>query len=474
MAYVHPVLTPVILAGGKGERLWPLSRKQYPKQIVPLLTEKSLLQETTRRVEVPSLFRPPLVICDEDSRFIIHDQLEGRPLNNVIIEPVGRNTAAASAVAALYLLEENADALMLLLPSDHHVADNKAFIHAVGKAVEVARSGKLVTFGIVPDRPETGYGYILQGEPYNEEGDCFIVDGFKEKPDKALAEEYVQSGNYLWNSGIFLLPATLYLQELERFCPDTLTQVRAALEGAEQDLGFIRLAKAPFAACEAISIDYAVMENTQHAVVVPVSMGWSDLGAWDALLSADNKDNHGNACIGDVITVDCHHNYLRSEGKLLAAVGLEHMMVVSTSDALLVAPLSKSQEIKSLTKQLIQEGRKEAESHVTVFRPWGSYTTLVTQPHFQVKRIIVKQGGRLSLQSHYHRSEHWIVVKGTAKVTCGEKTFLLHESESTYIPTAIKHRLENPGRIALELIEVQSGSYLGEDDIIRYDDVYGR
>jgi mannose-1-phosphate guanylyltransferase/mannose-6-phosphate isomerase len=316
-------VTPVILAGGKGERLWPLSRKQYPKQVLPLLTDKSLLQETVARVDDRALFTSPLVICDEDSRFVIRDQLEGQELINIIIEPVGRNTAAASAIAALYLLEDDADALMLLLPSDHHIRDKQAFHTIIREAVEIARSGKLVTFGIIPDRPETGYGYIRQGEAYGNGAACFIVDSFKEKPGSSLAEEYLQSGEYFWNSGIFLMPVKLYLQELERFSPEILTHARAAMLAAEEDLGFIRLNKEEFAACTSISLDYAVMEKTEHAVVMPVSMGWNDLGAWDALLAVEEKDSSGNACIGDVVAVNCHHSYLRSEGKLVALGGLQ-------------------------------------------------------------------------------------------------------------------------------------------------------
>lgn len=467
-------ITPIILAGGKGERLWPLSRKHYPKQVLPLLTEKSLLQETVERVTDTVLFSSPLLICDDDSRFIIREQMESTLLANIIIEPEGRNTAAAAAIAALYLLQENADALMLVLPSDHHIHDKEAFLQAVRQGAHIANEGKLVTFGITPNRAETGYGYICKGQRYGQRNNCFIIDSFVEKPDRKTAEHYLTSGHYLWNSGIFLMQARLYLAELEKFSPAILTHASAALVGAEEDLGFIRLEQKTFAQCPSLSIDYAIMEHTSYAVVLPVQMGWSDLGAWDTLLEVETKDSNNNACVGDVLAVNCHGSYLRSEGRLLAALGLENIIVVSTSDAVLVAPLQQAQEIKNITQKLLKEGRSEAEKHVTAFRPWGNYTTLVEQQSFQVKRIIVKQAGRLSLQSHSRRSEHWIVVKGIAKVTCGDRTFLLHENESTYIPIRVKHRLENPGETELELIEVQSGSYLGEDDITRYDDVYGR
>lgn len=468
------LIYPVIMAGGKGERLWPLSRKQYPKQVLSLLNSQSLLQHTVERVQDAASFAPPLIICDNDSRFIVRQQLEGQLINNIIIEPIGRNTAAAAAIAAIYLLEQDPEALMLLLPADHNIGNNQAFLDAVSHVKEIASEGKLVTFGVLPDRPETGYGYIRHGHAYTPGKQAFIVDSFKEKPDSITASQYVASQEYLWNSGIFLVSAMRYLTELEQFSPDTLSHAKRALDGAEEDLGFICLDKKSFSSCPSISIDYAVIEKTSHAVVMPVDMEWNDVGAWNSLLALAGKDHSGNACIGDVVAIGCKDNYLRSEGKLLAAIGLENMVVVSTSDALLVAPLDKAQEVRQLTQELAKAGRKEADDHMTVFRPWGSYTTLVEQPGFQVKRLKVRQGGKLSLQSHYHRSEHWIVVKGTAKVTCDDKSFLLHENESTYISTGQKHRLENPGKIELELIEVQSGSYFGEDDIIRYDDVYGR
>jgi mannose-1-phosphate guanylyltransferase/mannose-6-phosphate isomerase len=469
----QPAITPIILAGGKGERLWPLSRQNYPKQILPLMGENSLLQDTAERVGDRRYFDSPVVICNDAIRFIIAEQLREAPPSHIIIEPVGRNTAPAIAVAALMLHAENPDRLMLVLPSDHAVMDVAAFHHMVMQGAEAARQHRLVTFGIVPDSAHTGYGYIHRGTAFNEV--AFTVESFVEKPDSDTAGRYVASGDYYWNSGMFLMSARSYLEELERFAPEILRHARLSLEHAVTDLQFLRLNEQYFTACPSNSIDYAIMEKTTRAVVLPAQIGWSDLGAWDSVWHIAPKDTQDNVCKGDIVMQGCAGSYLRSEdGRLLACLGLDQMIVVNTRDATLVAPMSQLQDIKQLTQLLKVQERGEIRDHTTSFRPWGSYATLVCQPGFQVKRIIVACGGKLSLQSHSHRSEHWIVVRGIAKVTCGDNAFLLHENESTFIPSGSKHRLENSGEIDLELIEVQVGSYLGEDDIVRYDDAYGR
>ena len=469
------MLYPVILSGGSGTRLWPMSRSLYPKQLLRLLGEDSLLQQTVRRVADPGRFAAPLLVANEEHRFIVAEQLReiGAP-SHVLLEPVGRNTAPAACVAALILAESEPAALMLLLPSDHIIAEEAVFTAAVDRAAAAAQAGALVTFGITPDRPEIGYGYIRQGEPVGGIEGVFRVAEFVEKPSPEVAEGYVASEQYFWNSGMFLFPAALFLNELERIRPEIVAACRQALAKARRDDDFVRLDKAAFEACPADSIDYAVMEHTTRAAVVPVSMGWNDVGSWDALWDISDKDGAGNAVIGNVVAEDTRNCYLRSEAGLIAAIGIEDLVVVATDDALLLAPRDRTQEVRRLVARLAAEGRDESDALPTVHRPWGTYRSLHNGHRVQVKHITVKPGGRLSLQMHHHRAEHWIVVHGTARIRRGDEELMLTEDQSTYIPLGTPHRLENPGKIPLHLIEVQSGSYLGEDDIVRFEDSYGR
>jgi mannose-1-phosphate guanylyltransferase/mannose-6-phosphate isomerase len=470
------MIHPVILSGGSGTRLWPMSRTRYPKQLLRLLGADSLLQATVRRVADPDRFAPPLLVANEEHRFIIAEQLReiGAPARALLLEPVGRNTAPAACVAALALAESDPDALMLLLPSDHMIADAPAFAAAISCAAAAARSGALVTFGITPERPETGYGYIRRGLPLNELEDVFRVAEFVEKPAFDLAQSFVASGEHFWNGGIFLFPAALYLDELGRTRPDIVAACRRALAEASRDADFIRLGTAAFHACPADSIDYALMEHTARAAVVPVGMGWSDVGSWDALWELSDKDAAGNAIAGNVVANDTRNCYLRSEAGLVAATGIEDLVVVATADAVMLAPRNRTQEVRGLVARLAAEGRDEADALPTVHRPWGTYRSLHNGHRVQVKHITVKPGGKLSLQMHHHRAEHWIVVQGTARIRRGDEELMLTEDQSTYIPLGTPHRLENPGKIPLHLIEVQSGSYLGEDDIVRFEDNYGR
>ena len=470
------MIHPVILSGGSGTRLWPMSRSLYPKQLLALVGEHSLLQETARRVTGDAEFAAPLVIANEEHRFIIAEQLReiGAAAEALILEPVGRNTAPAACVAALRLAEREPEAMMLVMPSDHAIGDLAAFRRAIACAAATARAGHLVTFGITPERAETGYGYISKGQPIEGCEGAFAVTGFVEKPDPATAERYVTSGDYFWNSGIFLFPAALYLAELERLKPEMLAACKEALAKAQSDSDFVRLDKAAFAACPADSIDYAVMEHTARAAVVPVAMGWSDLGSWDALWELQAKDERGNALAGNVVAEAASNCYLRSEAGLVAAIGIEDLCVVATADAVMVAPRERTQEVKKLVERLRAENREEADALPTVHRPWGTYRSLHNGHRVQVKHIMVRPGAKLSLQMHHHRAEHWVVVQGTAKVVRGSEELVLTENESTYIPLGTAHRLENPGKIPLHVIEVQSGSYLGEDDIVRFEDTYGR
>jgi mannose-1-phosphate guanylyltransferase / mannose-6-phosphate isomerase len=471
-----PVIHPVILSGGSGTRLWPMSRAQYPKQLLPLLTERTLLQEAGLRVADAKQFAPPLVISNDEHRFIVAEQLrlaEVAPAA-IILEPIGRNTAPACCVAALALAATAPDALMLVMPSDHAITDAAAFTAAVARAAAAASAGKLVTFGITASRPETGYGYIKRGKPLAGIDGAFDVAAFVEKPDRARAETYVADDTYSWNSGIFLFPVKLLLGELERLQPAMLAACRAALAKAKRDLDFLRLDRDAFAAAPSNSIDYAMMEHTAHAAVVPVEMGWSDVGTWDALWMVGAQDSAGNVASGDVVIEDTRNSYLRAESGLLAVLGVEDLVVVATADAVMVARRDRAQDIKQLVAKLERGNRSELISHPLVHRPWGTYRSIHNGERVQVKHIMVKPGGILSLQMHHHRAEHWVVVSGTAKVTKGNDEFVLHENESTFIPMGTRHRLENPGKIPLHLIEVQSGSYLGEDDIVRYDDTYGR
>ena len=469
-------ITPVILSGGTGTRLWPMSRALYPKQLLPLLSSDSLLQETVRRVGDPARFAAPLIIANDEHRFIIAEQLRQTAITPqaIILEPVGRNTAPAACVAALVVAATDPDALLLVMPSDHAIADHAAFEAAIARAAVAAGSGALVTFGIAADRPETGYGYIRRGPALTGHEGSYAVAGFVEKPDRARAESYLAAGDYFWNSGIFLFPARLYLDELAARQPDMVASCRAALDTAQRDLDFLRLDKPSFAAMRGESIDYAVMEHTKRAAIVPVSMGWNDIGSWDALWAIGDKDGAGNVVLGDVVVEDSRNSYLRAEERMIAALGVEDLVVVATGDVVLIAKRDRAQDIKTLVARLDRAGRSETGTHLTVHRPWGTYRSIHAGDRVQVKHIMVKPGAQLSLQMHHHRAEHWVVVSGTAKVVRGEAEMMLHEDESTYIPVGTKHRLENPGKIPLHLIEVQSGPYLGEDDIVRFEDTYGR
>ncbi|HUZ73188.1 MAG TPA: mannose-1-phosphate guanylyltransferase/mannose-6-phosphate isomerase [Stellaceae bacterium] len=467
---------PVILSGGSGTRLWPMSRAQYPKQFLPLVSAHTLLQEAALRVGDATRFAPPVVVANDEHRFIVAEQLRvaGMAPAAIVLEPVGRNTAPAVTVAALRLVAAADDALMLVMPSDHAIADTAGFLAAIDRAAAAARCGRLVTFGITADRPETGYGYIRRGSAVPGCPGCYDVAGFVEKPDRDRARAYLDAGDYVWNSGIFLFPAALVLAEMERLQPATLAACRRALEQARQDLDFLRLDRAAFAAAANISIDYAVMEHTRHAAVVPVEMGWSDVGTWDALWQVAAKDTDGNVRLGEVVVADARNCYLRAESGLVAALGVEDIVVVATADATLVTRRDRASDLKLLVAQLERAGRSELTAHPLVHRPWGTYRSIHNGERVQVKHIVVKPGGKLSLQMHHHRAEHWVVVHGTAKVVRGNEELLLYEDESTYIPLGTPHRLENPGKIPLHLIEVQSGSYLGEDDIVRFEDTYGR
>ncbi len=473
----HRRIHPVLLSGGAGARLWPMSREQFPKQLLNLTSDRSMIQETVRRVADTTRFAPPIVICNEKHRFVIADQLSqmaGVPAPTIILEPVGRNTAAAVAVAALRIVNHDPDALMLVLPADHLIRDERAFLAAVERAAVAASAGHLVTFGITPTAPETGYGYIQQGPALAGLDGVHAVAAFVEKPPRATAEAYVAGGVHFWNSGMFLFPAAVVLAELERFEPAVVAACSRAIAEAMVDLDFFRLDATAFAAAPSTSIDYAVMERTDRAAMVPASIGWTDVGAWSALWEIGDKDQAGNVQIGDVVTLGSSNCYIRSEGMLTAAVGVDDTVIVVTDDAVLVASRDRVSEVKTLVDEMKRQGRTEPINHRKVHRPWGFYQGLHSGDRFQVKRLTVNPGAQLSLQLHYHRAEHWVVVNGTALVTRGEEQVLLRENESMFIPLGTPHRLENPGRVPLNLIEVQSGAYLGEDDIVRLNDTYGR
>lgn len=464
------MLLPIIMAGGSGTRLWPLSRSLYPKQFLPLTGKKTMLQETASRLERLDAALP-ITICNEDHRFLVAEQLRNDGmLGKIVLEPEGRNTAPAVAVAA-HLASEEIDPILLVLAADHVISDSREFSTVVQKALPLAESGMLVTFGIVPTSAHTGYGYIKRGD---EIGTGFAVEQFVEKPNVTAAEEYLASNEYYWNSGMFLFKASRYLDELRKHRADIADACEAATKNVVRDLDFIRLDEEAFRACPEESIDYAVMEHTEDAVVIPLDAGWNDIGSWSAMWDVANKDNDGNASAGDVL----HHNskncFVHSDGRLVATVGLEDVVIVDTKDALLVAAKDSVQDVKAVVSELKKAGRSEFQTHREVFRPWGKYDSVDIASRYQVKRITVKPGAKLSVQMHHHRAEHWVVVSGTAKVTNGDETFLVSENQSTYIPVGAVHALENPGKMPLELIEVQSGSYLGEDDIVRFEDNYGR
>lgn len=470
------MLIPVVLSGGSGTRLWPLSRELYPKQLLPLVGKGTMLQETLARVDGIADLAAPIVVCNEHHRFLVAEQLRKVKVSPqaIVLEPIGRNTAPAVAVAALAALsaaQGKTDPVLLVLPADHVIRETRAFRAAVEIGLQAAEAGKLVTFGVVPDKPETGYGYIRRGDGA---GPDYPVSQFVEKPNLATAQEYLASGRYYWNSGMFMFRARVLLEELQAHAPAIHDACLAAFTAAKHDLDFTRLSKEEFGKCPSDSIDYAVMEKTQRAVVIPLAAGWSDVGSWSALHDAIPADAAGNVKIGDVICSDSQGCYVHSTSRLVATVGLKDHVVVETKDAVLVAPKDRVQDVKAIVNELKQQDRYETSLHREVFRPWGSYDSIDAGDRFQVKRLVVNPGATLSLQLHHHRAEHWIVVSGTARITCGDKVFLLEENQSTYIPVGTKHRIDNPGKIPLHIIEVQSGSYLGEDDIVRFEDVYGR
>ncbi len=463
------IIHPIILSGGAGSRLWPLSREHYPKQLLCLVGEGTLLQQTITRLDGLPNISAPLLVCNEEHRFLVAEQVRqlGKEPMDIILEPVGRNTAPALTLAALSLLKNDEDALMLVMPADHVIQSPEAFHKAVSGAVMLAQSGRLVTFGVAPTAPETGYGYIKKGKGND-------VAAFVEKPDAVTAQCYLDAGGYLWNSGMFLMRASLWLDELARYRPDILNACRNAFEQGTQDGEFYRINKQAFVSCPSDSIDYAVMEKTERAAVVPLDAGWSDISAWSALWDVSEQDAEGNATQGDVYMHATQNTLLIAQHRFLAAVGLEDIIVIETSDAVLVAHKDHAQSVREIVNRLKAEGRSEYQQHRRVHRPWGCFEGIDRGERFQVKRLTINPGAAISLQMHRQRAEHWVVVKGTAKVTRGEEVYTLTENQSTYIPIGTKHRLENPGTIPLEIIEVQSGSYLGEDDIMRFEDNYNR
>jgi mannose-1-phosphate guanylyltransferase/mannose-6-phosphate isomerase len=476
------MITPVILAGGSGTRLWPLSRQLYPKQFMQLVESHTLLQSTLLRLSPLDGIQPPIVVCNDEHRFIVAEQLREIDIQPqaIVLEPVGRNTAPAIAVAGLLARPAQENSILLVLPADHYIEDRQGLADTVSQGVCFAQQGRLVTFGVVPQAPETGYGYIRKGDAIDDgqasEGKppVWRIDQFVEKPALETARAYLDSGDYCWNSGMFMFRADRLLEEMQTHAPDILSACRSAIAKAEIDLDFYRLDKATFEACPSDSIDYAVMEKTESGVMVALESPWNDLGSWEALWQAGRKDSDGNVVHGDACLQDVKNSFVYTTGRLVTAVGLTEHVVVETKDAVFVAPRDHVQQVKTLVERLKSGNRPETYTHKKVYRPWGSYESVDVAERFQVKRITVKPKAILSRQKHFHRAEHWIVVRGTARVTRGDDVFILKEDESTYIPLGTVHRLENPGRIPLELIEVQSGSYLGEDDIERFDDVYGR
>lgn len=469
-------IVPVLLSGGSGSRLWPLSRELYPKQFLALCSKRTMFQDTALRVGDTLAFSAPLIVCNQEHRFLVAEQLRqsGVKPRGILLEPVGRNTAAACALAALTVAAADPEALLLVLPADHEIRDADAFRNAIAVAAQAAAAGRLVTFGITPTAPETGYGYIRRGQHLHGVDGAFEVAAFVEKPTLEVAHSYLEDGGYAWNSGMFLFPAGQLLAELERHVPAVVAACRDALETGQADLDFFRLDATAFAKAPGISIDYAVMERTEVAAVVPCDIGWTDVGAWSALWDVGSKDSEGNVVVGDVLLEGARDCYVRSENHLTAVVGLTNAVVVVVDDAVLVADRDHAQDVKRIVDRLKKEGRSEAINHRKVHRPWGAYQSLHNGERFQVKSLTIAPGSQLSLQKHHHRAEHWVVVNGTALVTRGDEQVMVYENQSVYIPIGTVHRLENPGKVPLTIIEVQSGSYLGEDDIVRLEDSYGR
>lgn len=468
-------IVPVILSGGSGTRLWPVSRESFPKQLWPLVSDRTMIQETALRAFGPG-FAPPIVVCNQEHRFLIAEQLREAGITGarILLEPVGRNSAPAIAAAAVLVAEEDPDAILWMMAADASIADLPALHTALTSAAAAAVAGRIVTFGMRPTGPETGYGYIETGRPLDEAEGAFTVARFIEKPDAATAARLITDGRHLWNSGMFVFTAQTLLREMDLHAPDVLPAVRQAVAKRQVDLDFIRLDVDAFTACPSISLDYAVAERTREAAVVPAAIGWSDVGSWGALWELGAKDDRGNVVLGDAVLEDASGCYVRSEGRLSAVIGLKDVALVVTGDAVLAMPRDRAQDVKKIVDRLRADGRPEATEHNRTYRPWGFYESLIQGDRFQVKRIVVQPGRQLSLQSHFHRAEHWVVVNGTARVTRDKETMILRENESVYLPLGCVHRLENPGKIPLTLIEVQAGGYLGEDDIVRYEDTYGR
>ena len=472
------MIIPVILSGGTGSRLWPMSRELNPKQFLSLYGDQTMLQETMTRLEGVTDLAEPIVVCNEEHRFMVAQQMSdiGVKVDKIILEPVGRNTAPAIAAAAEYIhgKEDSKDAVMLILAADHIIQDTAEFHRVIEAGRRVAEQGQLITFGIVPDKAETGYGYIKRAESFSKEDNAYNVERFVEKPDLATAQTYFDSGEYYWNSGMFMFKASTILDELKSLSPEIYQAVKKAVSDGIKDLDFCRLDNESFTASPSDSIDYAVMEKTDKAVVLPLDAEWNDVGAWSALWEVKERDENGNVFHGDILHHDVSNSYIHADERMVAVVGVDNCVVIETADAVLVVDKDRSQDVKAIVNQLKASRREEIILHQRVYRPWGSYETLEETERFKVKRIIVNPGAKLSLQMHHHRAEHWIVVKGTAKIVCGDKEFMLTEDQSNYIPLGTQHRLENPGVIPLEIIEVQTGAYLGEDDIVRFDDNYGR
>jgi mannose-1-phosphate guanylyltransferase/mannose-6-phosphate isomerase len=468
---------PVILCGGSGTRLWPMSRGGYPKQYLKLTGENTLVQQTALRLRGIDGIAAPIVVTNNEQRFLVAEQMRQAGVNpsSIVLEPLGRDTAPAIAVAALLAMQASPDALLLVLPSDHVILHEAIFIKIVEAAARIAKDNHLVTFGIDPTEPHTGYGYIRSGAPLMDSSRVYAVDAFVEKPDMQTAQRFLDDGGYYWNSGMFMLKASVYMDELRLYEPEIARQAARSLQGAARDNDFLRLDADAFSACPKMSVDYAVMERTEHAVVIAAAgLGWNDIGSWTALADLAEIDAEGNALLGDVLTEETTNSYIRAEHRMVATIGLDNIVIIETADAVLVAHRDKTQDVKKIVERLNASGRQESITHRRVVRPWGSYEGIDQGDRFQVKRIVVNPGAQLSLQMHHHRAEHWIVVKGTALVTNGSQEIMLTENQSTYIPLGCMHRLTNPGKIPLELIEVQSGAYLGEDDIVRFEDTYGR